>query len=166
MCSIDRTLLAFALLHFVLQCQTCIGDTPNLPVTPGISWLSFCFQETFPRSPAGDLGLIPGLKIVSWRKATHSSILAWRIPRLKQNITLSDLLQRADSWLAHSWSRVHLEQLSCPSHQRLRIELWRHWAGGLFAGWPQMGTGRGALLHVLSVPFPCHVLFSCDLHSR
>ena len=31
MCSLDKTLLAYALLHFVLQ-------KPDLPVTPGISW--------------------------------------------------------------------------------------------------------------------------------
>ena len=36
-CSLGKTLLAFALLHFVLR--------PNLPVTPGISWLpTFAFQ--------------------------------------------------------------------------------------------------------------------------
>ena len=37
-CSLGRTLLAFALLHSILQ--------PNLPVTPGVSWLpTFAFQS-------------------------------------------------------------------------------------------------------------------------
>ena len=38
-CSLGKTLLAFALLHSVLP-------RPNLPVTPGISWLpTFAFQS-------------------------------------------------------------------------------------------------------------------------
>ena len=41
LCSLGKTLLAFALLHPVLQiCR------PNLPVSPGISWLpTFAFQS-------------------------------------------------------------------------------------------------------------------------
>ena len=39
MCSFGKTLLAFALIRFVLQGQTCL--------TPGISWLpTFAFQST------------------------------------------------------------------------------------------------------------------------
>ena len=38
-CSLGKTLLALALLHSVLQ-------KPNLPVTPGVSWLpTFAFQS-------------------------------------------------------------------------------------------------------------------------
>ena len=38
-CSLGKTLFAFALLHFVLP-------RPNLPVTPGVSWLpTFAFQS-------------------------------------------------------------------------------------------------------------------------
>ena len=41
-CSLGKTLLAFALLHSVLH-----TPRPNLPVTPGVSWLpTFAFQSS------------------------------------------------------------------------------------------------------------------------
>ena len=74
-CSLGKTLLAFALLHSTPR--------PNLPVTPGVSWLcTFSFQSPIMKK-ASFWGIsFKGSYRSSLEKAMapHSSTLAWKIP--------------------------------------------------------------------------------------
>ena len=119
MCSLDKILLAFALLYFVPQGQTCLLLQVSLDFlvfhSNPLLWKRHLFpgvrskRSVFPGSSdskesagsAGDLGLIPGSgRPLEKRMETHSSTLAWRIPWTEEPGRLQSMgLQR----VRHEW---------------------------------------------------------------
>ena len=120
LCSLNIILLAFALLHFVPQGQTCLLLQVSLDflvfhsnpllwkghLFPGVSSKRSVFLGSSDSKESaynsGDLGLIPGCgRPLEKRMETRSSILAWRIPWTEEHSWLQSVgLQR----VRHDWA--------------------------------------------------------------
>jgi len=144
-CSLDKTLLAFVLLHFILQDQTCLLFQVSLDFLLLHSnplwwrrnrryWASLVAQRVkcltaIWETRLQSLGLEDHLEK---EIATHSSILAWRIPWTEDPGRLQSTgLQR----VGHNWA-TSLEgviglyrnsQLNLLQHQFLRHRLGLLW---------------------------------------
>ena len=94
--SFGKTLLAFALLHFVLQGQICLLLQASLPRISQVAQTAKCLptmRETWVQSLGWE-------DLLEKEMATHSSVLAWKIPWTEEPGRLQSMrLQR----VGHDW---------------------------------------------------------------
>ena len=94
--SFGKTLLAFALLHFVLQGQICLLLQASLPQISQVAQTAKCLptmRETWVQSLGWE-------DLLEKEMATHSSVLAWKVPWTEEPGRLQSMrLQR----VGHDW---------------------------------------------------------------